>query len=84
MLALDKRDFIYKCTYKNKEHTLHANFINCFKKDLINLSNYKELQAESNRQAIVKVKYFINKNNVSFVGLLTIMLIITVIYGSLL
>ena len=42
-----------------------------------------EIQAEANRHAIAKIKHFIHKNNILFVGILTLILTITIIKGSL-
>ena len=41
------------------------------------------MQAEANRHAITKLKDFIYENNLPFVGVLTLILTITVIAGSL-
>ena len=83
MLALDKREFIYKFHYEIIEPTSHANLIDFAVEDWSDINKLKELQAEANRHAITKLKDYSHENNVSFVGVLTIILTITVIAGSL-
>ena len=51
--------------------------------DWSDVSKLNELQAEANRHAIAKIKDFIHKNNVLFVGILALILTLTVIGGSL-
>ena len=43
------------------------------------INKLKKLQADTSRHAITKIKDFIHENNVSFVGLITLILIFTVI-----
>ena len=83
MLALEKREFIYEFNYKINQPSSQINLINCSVEDWCDISTLKELQAEANRHAIEKIKDFIHENNVSFVGILTLNLTLTVIGGSL-
>ena len=80
MLALSKREFIYEVNNEITEPISHANLIDILLEDWSNICKLKELQAEAYRYEITKLKIFIHENNVSFVGVLTILL---TIYGNL-
>ena len=83
MLALDTREFGYEFNYEIILPTSYANFVNCFVADLSDINKLKELMAMVNRHAITILKDFIHENNVSFVGVLTIICTITVIANSI-
>ena len=83
MLALEKREFIYDFNYKIEQPSSHLNLIDFSVEDWSDVDKLKELQAAANRHAVTKIKDFIHENNVSFVGILTLILTITVISGSL-
>ena len=57
--------------------------INFSVKDWSDINKLKELQAEANRHSITKLKDFIHENNVSVVGILTIILSVTVVANLL-
>ena len=61
----------------------HINLIDFSVEAWSDIIKLKELQAETSRHAITKIKDFIHENNVSFVGLITLILILTVIGCSL-
>ena len=79
MLALEEREFIYEYYFEIKDLSSHLNLINFSVKEWSDINKLKELQAETNRHAITKIKDFIHENNVSFVGIITLILILTVI-----
>ena len=83
MLALDKREFIYKFNFEIKDPSSDLNLIDFSVKVWSDINKLKEFQAETSRHAIIKIKDIIHENNVSFVGLITLILILTVIGCSL-
>ena len=83
MLALEKREFIYEFNYKIEQPSSHLSLVDFSIEDWSDVSKLKELQAEANRHTVAKIKDFIHENNVSFVGILTLILTLTVISGSL-
>ena len=83
MLAHKKCEYIYKFNYKINQPSSLIKLIDFSVEDWCDISKLKELQAEANRHAIAKIKNFIHKNNVSFVGILTIILTLTVIGRTL-
>ena len=83
MLALEKREFIYDFNYKIEQPSSNLNLIDFSVEDWSDVNKLKELQAAANRHAVTKIKDFIHENNVSFVGILTLILIIIIIFGSL-
>ena len=83
MLALEKREFSYEFNFEIKEPSFSLNLINVSIEDWSDINKLKELQAETSRPAIAKIKDFIHENNVSFIGLITLILILTVIGFSL-
>ena len=64
MLALEKREFVYEFNIKIKELSLHFHLIDYSVEKWSYINKLKELQAESSRHAIIKMKDFIHKNNV--------------------
>ena len=60
MLALDTREFVYAFTYEIKQPTSNANLVDCSVADMSDINKLKELQAEANRQALTKLKFFIH------------------------
>ena len=81
-LALDKREFIYEFNFEVNEQFSHLNLINYSVEEWSDINKLKELQAETSSHAITKIKNFINEN-VSFVGLIILILILTMIGCSL-
>ena len=77
MIALEHREFIYEFNFEINEPSSHLNLIDFSIEEWSDINKLKEWQAETSRHAIPKIKDFINENNVSFVGLIT--LILTVI-----
>ena len=83
MLALEKREFIYELNYEIKQPSSYLNLVDFSVEDWSDVSKLNELQTEDTRNAFAKIKDFIHENNVVFVGILTLILTITVIGGSL-
>ena len=83
MYALDRREFIYEFNFEIKEPSSHLNLINFSLEELCDSNILKELQAETSSHEITNIQDFIRENNVSFVGLLTLILIFKVIGCSL-
>ena len=57
----------------------HINLIDFSVEAWSDIIKLKELQAETSRHAITRIRDFIHENNVLFVGLITLILILTVI-----
>ena len=79
MHALEKREFVYEVNIVIKEPLSHLNLIDLSVEEWSDINKLKKLQAETNRKAITRINDFIQENNVSFVGLSTLILILTVI-----
>ena len=79
MLALEKREFVFEFNHEIKQPSSHLNLIDFSVEDWSDVSKLKELQADANRHAIAKIKNYMHKTNVSFVWLITLILILTVI-----
>ena len=61
MLAIEKREFVYKFNFKIKEPSSNLNLINFSVEDWSDIKKLKELQAETSRHAIAKIKDFIHE-----------------------
>ena len=83
MLALEKREFTYDINFQINKLSSHLNLKDFSVELWRDINELKDLQAETSCHANTNIKDFINKTNVSFVGLITLMLIITVIGCSL-
>ena len=83
ILASDKREFVYEFDYTIVQPSSHFDLIDFSVEHWSDVNNFKELQAEANQQAVAKFKNFIYENNVSFVCVLTVMLTIIVVIGSI-
>ena len=83
MLALDKREFVYVFDYKIVQPSSNFELINFSVEYWADVGKLKELQAEANQHAVAKLKNFIHENNVSLVSVLTVMLTIILIIGSI-
>ena len=79
LLALDKRDIVYEFNFEIKEPFSNLNLINLSVEDWSDINKRNELHVETSRHAINQIKHFIHENNVSFVGLITLILSFTVI-----
>ena len=83
MLALEQREFIYEFNFEIEVPSSHLNLIDFSVEEWSDINLLKELQAATSRHAITKIKDFIHENNISFFGLITLILILTVISYSL-
>ena len=79
MLALEHHEFIYEFNFEIEEPSSHLNLIEFSVEEWSDINKLKKFQAETSRHAITKIKGFIHENNVTIVGLITIILILTVI-----
>ena len=72
MLALEKHELSYEFNFEIKEPSSHLNLIDFSVEEWSDINKLKELQAETSCHAITKKRDFIHENNVSFVGLITL------------
>ena len=79
MLALKIREFIYEFNFEINVPLSHLNLIDILVEKWSDINKLNELQAETPRHSITILIDFIHENNVSLVGLIKLILILTVI-----